>query len=1611
MKTKLLSLLLVVTLLAVTISTGLPTSIFAESDNLIENGQFDYNGGSTIDGWKLGGVGSTNTGAKASVEKNVKINDDLTANAIKFTTSKDSTSKTALYNANTIKIERNASYTMTFWVKAKNIKGFRAYMYEPNYIDLNGVQQTKDRAAEGQNIYTYSYSKGPYRVIRTDVTHSWTIAQTGNAIDSSSVSMFISRVNNVEQVLTSDYPNTEKEGEWLQVVHKFATGNLAAHTADVKYEFNFPAAVDGEVWIADVRMSVVKSDVDDYYTPAVNDELLGSVSKDVPLINGKNAELTAEPFGENKFDGWFVDGELVSEETSLSFTYDAANPPKYEARFTKGEVCVENGSFETGYTNAQLLAKSASQNYTTDKPWTESLFKESSLDGENKFFLDSEWVPYGEVYASTDFAHTGKFSIKNATDSRAFGYKITNLTENTEYSLSFYVMTTSTTQSGSTLDTLIVTDSNMSCMAKNAEGKLVQRTVDLGALAKKDLSGINCRNNWQKAEITFNSKNSKEVIVWLRSAKSNTVTYVDSYSIKRVPAAFKPESNDANLGFASPAEGITCLPGDEVTFTATPLEGNYFDGWYVGDKLVSKDAVYTFTYSVELQGLKAHFKAGDTVVPNASFEDAYTDGQVLAQATHKEPIKLSDDAKKGMTEEQIAEWKTDWTVDSWKNTTKDGVHFIESSNGGTFRQAKITSSVAHTGKNSIYFDGKYGSMGKKFTGLKKNTTYVISFYGMIGDKNYDGATFGKLRITKANEGLYNAEGSEGGAAAFIAGSDKTYTYYEQWGKASIEFNSGDNTEVILWINHNKLGVVYLDDFSIFEPISGSVSADLGGTVTSNITSKNISKGSYITASATPLEGNTFAGWYDMAGKPVSDKADYSFVADGDFALLAKFDGYNKPATDLFATNGNDGTFENGTVSGWFYYHEKDSTSWCEDKVTSKVVYDGEKSLEIAARYRNALLPLTGLVPNSDYRLSFYINQPDDNTKAKINNLAVIGENDLSLSGAGKIFTSVKLVASNSGWNKIDLYFNSGSFASANFFISYVAETLDGIKDKVYIDNMSLYRYAASDDVLNGSFDEDKAGWIGDGSVVVEDDNKVMSLNKGNTVYQNINVEKSSAYTVSFKAKGKLTAATLDLAKFSSIDFNIKNYLSSVSYVEADGSEWTEYSYKFYTGVHESVNLAFKASEDGAMIDDLVLTKEKQSAGSIIERIDFDSERFDLTSATDDSVFKLYSNEGNENDPYVYSGTRSLKFTYEELTKNVEFIFGEAYLSYQPIIGSSIKVSMKIKIPDGKAGGFVGAAPEYTGTYGIDTGFDHMSKTSEWQNVAFYINNQTHAVFKAKINSIAGSTAGDFYVDDIVIEVTPPMVLEENSKITYCERLYNAVKNESFEDPASAKDWANLPSTAKIVKGNALKGDYFLRAESGTHYVIPVSIEPNKEYYFAASVRGNAKTVGTIGVTVDNKGTEYYLNRVDEAASVVEFDSDETGWKRSGFKFTTDGEVAYLTIDVKAGALEIDSVMLFTTDYGYRFDPNDYTKYVPYDYDNLKSASTVINGGFGAQPYYKGTADEVGGIILDGNVVENGSADPSMGDSIVVPVITIILAVLASSLLMFIRKRKEGAENA
>lgn len=1592
MKRKLLSLLLAITLIAVTVSVALPTTLASASENLIENGDFATYSGNTPANW----ITDLKSGVSTEMVEDVEIKDGYKVNAWKISTGETSTSKSSLAYNKTVKIERNAKYTMTYWVKVSKIPGFRTYMFEPNYVAKGGNSKTNAYPQEGENIYSYTYDNGFTRVIRADVKHSWTVAGTGTAIDNSTVSMFISRSNNVEQVLTPDYPSTTKEGQWLQVIHTFETGNSAAHEADVAYGFVFPSVAGGEVWIADLQMSVEKQEVDAYYAPAIADDTLGCITPygEQPLYAGKEATFTAEAFGENTFSGWYVNDELVSEEETLTFVYDPENAPNYEARFTKAEFGIEDGSYENS-----AVGEVARTTYNSVAEWSDTAFINSSKD--NLHYIDSNNTgDWRKATVTTEMAHSGGKSLVFSGQYGGIGRKLSGLQENTDYIVSVYAYTISPVDTSGEdtnvkgISTRHVTTADESFIKLNGTS-LGSKAIGEDGLISKLWEPTETLEKWTKISYQFNTGDNTEVIFWIEATGYNAKLYLDDYSIARAPYKFKAKSNDYNLGFV-PA--VDVLSGEEVTVTASPIDGNSFEGWYVDGECVSTSLSYKFRYNDEFaQKLTAHFVAGEDAVPNAGFETGYTNGQLLAQISHEKNIKPGDK----LSDEEKANYKTDWTETSFLNTNKDGsgLYYMESQYTGTYRKATITSAKAHTGKYSLLFNGSYGYLGKKFTGLEKNTTYAISFYYFV--ENAD-AYITANSITAVDQTCMTSTGGEKQASEVIAKFSKRYNPSADWEKATVSFNTGDNTEIIFWMYHSNVGNVYLDNFAIYKPIDAFIAADLGGDISSNLNTTSIPIGTRVELHAQPLEGNTFAGWANAQGQIVSTDEDWSFNATESFDLTAKFDGYNKPAREVFSFNGQDGTFENGTIKGWYADDPNygDSVDWCKWTVVSEEAYEGNNSLRFSARFRNSVLPLTGLSKYTNYRLSYYVKM-NASANARIDNMGVIGESETHYGTASNVFAkNPGSIVPGSGWNRVDLYFNSGEQNAVNFVLRYSTDSTAGI-DGVYMDNVTLVQYEANDELLNGDFEQGdladgSAIWIGEAENATDGSN-VAKLSEGNSIYQKIATDVYSLYTVSFRAKGDLTLSAQDL---STTESNIKNYISSVSSVTTSGSDWKEYKMQFYSGVNQAVNLVAAANADGAMIDDITVVKEVDAQGAILEKIDFESERFAIGN-NNTSFSRYYAENGDEN---VYSGNYSLKFTYNELLSTVDSLLEAGFLAYQPGTSASWQVSLKYKIADGKSGGTIKLAPDYSGATDIETGFEQSADDDEWQDLNFFFTNGTYASMKLMLGSIAGSTESDFYVDDIVIKVAPPMVSSTSIKTTYCEALYNAIDNESFEQAISDKNWKDMTSNMKVITGDdALKGTHYLRATANTHYVLEVDVKPSTEYYFAASVRGTAKTTGFIGVSLDAEGTELYSNRELVPASAIKPVAGSSDWERSGFSFITSATgKAYVVIDVTSGYMDLDSVMLFTSDYGYRYDPNDYTIYTSYDYDNLKSSTTVINGGFGPQPYY--TAGTEGA---------DGTVNPDTGDdnTFAATMVIVLTAALGIAVLTLIKKRKEGAANA
>ncbi|MBQ7108337.1 MAG: hypothetical protein IJN95_04525 [Clostridia bacterium] len=898
---------------------------------------------------------------------------------------------------------------------------------------------------------------------------------------------------------------------------------------------------------------------------------------------------------------------------------------------------------------------------------------------------------------------------------------------------------------------------------------------------------------------------------------------------------------------------------------------------------------------------------------------------------------------------------------------------------------KATTAKAHTGNVSVVADGSNNNFyGFKVTNLDGSTLYTVSFYAYIeGDATTTNEEGEPVQNTfKIDQAYAVAKAVVGGKEYdFIKNGKmdinntilgKSYASVDatnKWARVEFDFNphicrdSGkidfdlSKEDIYIWFHFTGENTkLYVDDASVYKAFRVDASANFGGTVTSNLPTDKAIPGEEVVFTAQPLEGNTFLNWTDINGKVISTDKELKFTADDNYAYIANFEGPNKPSYDVLASYGFDGTFEsydlNATVPEWYVPITKgDSAGWYDFTVTDfNTEYfeplnikaaEGNKAMAAAGRFREVILPLRRLVPNTNYKLSFYVYSPDANPDFSLDNFIVTGRDIEYAADASSYFAFTRKHQSASGWYRIDMGFNSALSTSANFlfkFRSNIAE--DG--GKVYLDDVRLVAISGSEELANGDFEKGTEGWHGDVNVVADSGKNVLKLDADKSAFTSLLIKQNTSYEITFKAKGKGTSAALDASKS---EVNTKNYITSVSEVAIDSADWKEYTYKFYSVNHNAFNLAFEAAAGGLLVDDVVVKESSQISGAIIEKIDFESERFALNGA--DSAFSYVEEDGNT----------VLKYTHDAESK-VDHIFDQPFLSYQAPLDVALRISVRYKIADGKLGGAAYLAPEYSAQYGGETGFEQTAKTSDWQTAAFYITNTTHAAFKFKIAAMTGMTLSDFYVDDITISLTPPMVLQESTKITYCEELYNAIKNFSFEKKVTENDWANLPSNVKIVEGDALKGSHFLRATAGAHYVVPVTVEAGVEYTFGASIRGDKNTVGYVGLAINDEGSDFYVNRDDKPASRIDFDKEETGWSRNGFKITTDASgVAYLVVHVESGTLDIDSLMMFTNNYKYRYDPNDYTVYVPYDYDNLQSPTTVINGGFGEQPYYKPTKDK------------------------------------------------------
>lgn len=1206
----------------------------------------------------------------------------------------------------------------------------------------------------------------------------------------------------------------------------------------------------------------------------------------------------------------------------------------------------EGENFVGWYTEDDIeLGTNAELSYQIDKPVSAVVAKFTGSLAENfapaSWQAGAHWYNNGGRLGETKNNHLGgkAFTVTNGSANYQYvdAEQTVTLSPNTEYRFGISVKGLNVDTKG-ILEALIVYNGGTKAAAGNSETFPSDKRIAYVSVSTvyTVLSG----DGWLR--LYFDFKTTDETTYDLRLRWGNIATYTLSDIVLYAKGSAKAETKGNGTTEVS---NPTPYLGQTVIYTAIPKKGEEFLGWYLGEEKLSTDAIFAYqTIKVDTV-LTAKFSGTSSYIVSEDFEDYVPYHSFIENAEVKDE---------------------NWLIASRHDLGWQNAQVIDN---------------PYEGNNSLMLAAANSLVGRKISGLQKNTDYVVSFY--VKQPSATGNVLDKILVLPSNVIPATVGGTEltNKSEDVMGYLENEVTANGNWQKVEVLFNSGNNTDATIWIRYAaqgspyELSLLYIDNFEVFKPVKIEKSSTNGGNISANFDGNFIAYGEEVVLTATPFEGNTFVGWFDADGNLISNEAGYTFQANNDVNLKAVFSGYNMPARDILSEQGQDGTLENGSVTGWYATDQLESGhDWCLFPRSDKYAYEGNSSLMLYSRYRDSVLPITGLNKNTDYHFSFYFNIPEEcGEEGSIRNFGIIGSNDTNVPSASiKYTTFTQIIKRGSGWHRADMYFNSGDAEAVNFVMRYYAT--DGYVG-CYLDNISLVEYSGNTELINGDFSSNKEYWLGDGSVT---QNGTLILNGGETTYQPLALKQNSAYTLTFRAKGDLTAA-INFVDSNNID--VKNQLSSLSSIKTSG-DWQTYSLEFFTDVHKAVNLVLCGNN--AEIDDISLTEKSIISGSVVEKIDFETERFSFIEKN--TAYSLYNNaDGN-----VHSGSYSMKFTAGTDKNNICI---EPFIAKQLTVGLSYKLTFYYKTTKGNS---LILAPEFTETLG-GKNFVQTAMKDGWTKVEYRFINTEFSFIKFLISGINGKTTADFYIDDITLQIANPMILDKNIEKTYCESFYNAAANGDFEKQYSADVFKKAPESVKIVKNNsATSGERLLTALAGTKYVLKIAVTPATEYSFAVSSRGNAK--GWVGIAANDTAekTALYYDSTDKPASFINISPNNT-WQRSGFSFVSDTTgYVYLTIICNSGTLELDDIMLFKSELAYAENPNDYSVHIPFDYNADNKDVTVINGGIGFQKGYQGND-----VLLAGETSTESS--PATGDEN--KFAPVFLIGITSALIVVLTKKK------
>jgi len=531
-----------------------------------------------------------------------------------------------------------------------------------------------------------------------------------------------------------------------------------------------------------------------------------------------------------------------------------------------------------------------------------------------------------------------------------------------------------------------------------------------------------------------------------------------------------------------------------------------------------------------------------------------------------------------------------------------------------------------------------------------------------------------------------------------------------------------------------------------------------------------------------------------------------------------------------------GSFEEGKTH---WEHNVPAGNNYHNIVTTKAS-DGEKSVQLYLY--NKLYQLVEVEPNTNYTLYFDCYGPTDgNSSYSIVSVHNVNSDDTLGSEIKRLNNVCK---TKDKWLTREITFNSGSNTKIIIGITEGGET-----NNTFVDNFVLNE---SPLVKNGSFEEGKAYWEYNGAdtsgitanqEIVSDGEKSMKLKMYYWLYQLVEIEANTNYTLYFDAYGP----SGNTSWTNVFIYNVKedgtkgDEITRISNVCKTNGEWLEREVSFNSGSNTKIIIGITDGTDynNTYVDNFVLVKDKLIKNGSFE----DGETsWDLGG-------------GNEIDTTIASdGEKSVSLkTYYHLSQTVTVEKNSTY-----------KLSFDVKNPSNLYGqaNIYAADSSKLKEYQI-----HNHGTSGWETISYTF--ETGENTSVKIDIVTDNEGMN--VDNFVLE----KVLVTDDAI---------VKNGSFEDGETSWD---LGGGNEIDTTIASDGEKSVSLKTYYHLSQTVTVEKNSTYKLSFDVKNPSNLYGQANIYAadSSKLKEYQIHN-----------HGTSGWETISYTFET-GENTSVKIDI------------------------------------------------------------------------------------------------------------------